>query len=142
MCKGQLPLMVAWTNRHPFRGVRKSPELGGQSPAAHEVSAPTRSRPAVSLSTPSVAQPSGFDLSIHLDELPASLALTAEISSGKFPAAWVDAIRPLSTMRPRGHGQLDWQRGLSDSTVGARRDSHGPWVALADRDEPATALTQ
>ena len=135
MCKGQLPAIVTWTNRHPFGGVVNSPSLAGPATAVSEVAAGTLPRPAVSLPTPSVAQPSGFGPSIYLDKLPASLALPAERSSGKFPDVRVDPCRRLTTTRPQGHGQLDGQRGLSDAAGGARWDSHRPWVELADRDE-------
>lgn len=139
MCKGQLPLMVAWTIRRVFGGVGSSPVRSGEFTAAQDISAGPLPRPAVSLATPSAAQPRGFDVSNFLDELPASSALPAEAFSGKFPEARVDARRPLPTTMPRGHGQFDCQRGLSGATGSAHRDSHGPWVALADRDEPMAA---
>lgn len=139
MCRGQMPLMVAWTIRRAFGGVGSSPRLGVESTAAHDVSAGPLPRSAVSLATPSAAQPRGFGVSNFLDELPASSALPAEVFSGKFPEARADARRPLPTTMPRGHGQLDCQRGLSDSTCSARRDSHGPWVELAGCEETAAA---
>lgn len=135
MCKGQLAAIVSWTNRHPFDGVVNSPSLAGPATAAREVSAGTLPRPAVSLPTPSAMQPSGSGPSIYVDKLPASLALPAERSSGNFPDVRVYPSRPLTTTRPRGHGQLDGQRGLIDAAVGASWDSHRPWVELADRDE-------
>ena len=134
MCKGQLPAIVSWTNRRPFGGAGNYPALSGTATAARDVSAGTRSRPAASSATASVTQPSGIGHSKYLDELPASSALRAEEFSGKFPDAWVDPRRPLSTTRPRRHGQLDWQRDLSGAAGSARRDSHGPWVELVGRD--------
>ena len=139
MCKGQLPAIVSWTNRRPFGGAGNDPALGGTATAAGEVSAGSLPRPAVSLATPTVAQLSGFGHSNYLDELPASLALLSDRSSGNFPDGWVHPRRPLLTRRPRRHGQLDWQRDLSDAAGSARRDSHGPWGELADRDEPVLA---
>lgn len=139
MCKGQLPLMVAWTNRRAFGGVGSSPRLGVESTAAHDVSAGPLPRPAVSLATPSAAQPRGFGVSNFLDELPASSALFAEVFSGKSPEARVDARRPLPTTMPRGHGQFDCQRGLSGATNRACRDSLGSRVKLAQSDEPVAA---
>lgn len=99
MCRGKMPLMVAWTNRRSFGGVGGSQALGVESIDAKDVSAGSLSRPAVSLATPSVEQPRGFGVSNFVDELPASSALFAEVLSGKFPEARVDARRPLPTLR-------------------------------------------